>query len=182
MRPAWRADERPGWDGFTPRQGLCVVTPDGAHVRRAQLLPRHRGVGGVVNWSHQEESNPRHPAYKAGVLPTELWWQARHDLSRGAGVCAYRPHGARPLADSPRGSTSLRWWSCGLLMHHMRFSIPLTGWPGCKAGTQHLWWWHIGGMPPWEQCRFQRKGHSPISASLSWQSDYGTARIIVKPV
>ena len=31
------------------------------------------------------------------------------------------------------------------LAHHMRFSVPLTGWPGCKAGTQHLWWWRIGG-------------------------------------
>lgn len=26
-------------------------------------------------WSHQQESNPRHPIYKNGALPAELWWR-----------------------------------------------------------------------------------------------------------
>lgn len=31
-------------------------------------------------WSRQQDSNPRHPLYKRGILPTELY---RHELSYG---------------------------------------------------------------------------------------------------
>lgn len=55
-----------------PRMVRIVKRRAGSACRELPLAPRRDILTGHRPWSRQQDLNPRHAAYKAAALPTEL--------------------------------------------------------------------------------------------------------------
>ncbi len=85
------------------KDALCRLSYVGARNRRPFPLPN---LPCSARWSGRRDSNPRHPAWKAGALPAELHPRRPPRSSRpGCSADSSRPSG--PLRAAPRFPGSL---------------------------------------------------------------------------